>query len=120
MHELSVIPSIVKLVNRHAESHSAKRIISICIAAGELRDFEEEWVQRYFERFSKGTISEGANIVLLKLPIEFTCKECGAVTTMTRREFLDNKDYLCGQCGFEGVTLTSGRQMSIDGIEVEV
>ena len=65
MHELGVTRSIVDVVLRNACSQQAKQVLSVSLVIGEMRNLEEEWVQRYFDRCAKGTLAEGAKIKIL-------------------------------------------------------
>ena len=62
MHELGVTRSIVDVVLRNAQAQQAKQVLSVSLVIGEMRNLEEEWVQRYFDRCAKGTLAEGAKI----------------------------------------------------------
>ena len=66
MHELGVTKSIVEVVVRHAQEQSANQVRSVNLIIGEMRNLEEEWVQRYFDRCAEGTIAEGANVSITK------------------------------------------------------
>ena len=58
MHELAVTKSILQLVLDETEKNQAKEILKIQLVIGEMRNLEEEWIQRYFDYISKGTIAE--------------------------------------------------------------
>ena len=77
MHELGVTRSIVDVVLRNACSQQAKQVLSVSLVIGEMRNLEEEWVQRYFDRCAKGTLAEGAKIKIQKVPMAFYCNDCG-------------------------------------------
>lgn len=78
MHELGVTRSIVDVVLRNACSQQAKQVLSVSLVIGEMRNLEEEWVQRYFDRCAKGTLAEGAKIKIQKVPMAFYCNDCGS------------------------------------------
>lgn len=78
MHELGVTRSIVDVVLRNAQAQQAKRVLSVSLVIGEMRNLEEEWVQRYFDRCAKGALAEGAKIKIQKVPMAFYCNDCGS------------------------------------------
>lgn len=77
MHELGVTRSIVDVVLRNACAQQAKQVLSVSLVIGEMRNLEEEWVQRYFDRCAKGTLAEGAKIKIQKVPMAFTATTAG-------------------------------------------
>ncbi len=68
MHEMSVIVQIMKVCLKHAESNNVKRIISIELKVGEMSDLEPKWMQKYFDHVGKGTLAEGAKLIIEKIP----------------------------------------------------
>lgn len=41
-----------------------------------MRDFREEWMQRYFDYPSSGTVAEGSKLRIKVVPAVFECEEC--------------------------------------------
>lgn len=115
MHELAVTKSILKLVLDHSAQHQAGQVVRITLAIGEMRNLEQDWIQKYFERISAGTPAEHAVIQVRKVPVRFLCSECG--TTFTANVRLEKK-ILCTHCnGFE-YTLVSGRELMVEQVEI--
>lgn len=77
MHEMAIIGNVVKVISREAELAGAKRVVSVTLRVGEIRDFHSEWVQRYFDFLAKDTIAEGATIETVTTPLMFRCGTCG-------------------------------------------
>jgi hydrogenase nickel incorporation protein HypA/HybF len=115
MHELALIGTITKIAINHAEAHKASRILRIKTRIGEFTDFQEEWVQRYFDYASKGTLAEGAVLEIEWSPVIFRCEECSKVFPVKIRE---QRDIVCPSCDGAKVTLLSGREFIIKAIEV--
>ena len=114
MHELSVTNSIVETVLRYAEEHGAKRILTIRLGVGELSDMNEEWIQRYFDRLSNGTLAEEASIRIERIAPGFQCHECKTDFDM---KLVDS--VRCPSCGGTNCTLERGREFFIEEMEIE-
>lgn len=120
MHELVVVGKIASSVIRFAQKNELEKVVAVQIIAGRLRDFDREYMQRYYERFTRGTIAEGSEIKMTVLPIIFRCKECGEEFELTLRQFHDQEHegtVKCPKCGAKNIELISGTQFAIDTIE---
>jgi hydrogenase nickel incorporation protein HypA/HybF len=60
MHELAVTESILNVVLKNAEASQAKKVIAVGLRIGDMTELQDEWIQRYFDHLSKGTLAEGA------------------------------------------------------------
>lgn len=116
MHELAVTKSILKLALDHTARHGGSQILKIHLAVGEMRNLEEDWIQRYFDYISKGTLAEKAIIRVKKIPVVFLCKECGRQFTANIKE---EKRILCSVCGSFEYDLVSGRELIVEQLEVQ-
>jgi len=115
MHELPIIGEILKIAIKHAETNRAGKVIRIKIRVGELSDLFEEWMQRYFDFASKGTLAEGAVLNIEWTPAMFRCGECEKVFPVKIREV---KDVICPRCASAKATFLSGREFFVKEIEV--
>lgn len=114
MHELAVTKSILKLALDHAAQNGAKEILAIHLLIGEMRNLEEDWIQRYFDYISKGTSAEHAVIKVKKVPALFLCKHCERQFAVNIRE---DKQMLCSHCGSFEYDLVSGRELVVEQLE---
>jgi hydrogenase nickel incorporation protein HypA/HybF len=114
MHELSVTESILKIVLKHAASNGVRQVKTIGLRIGRLSDLEDEWIQKYFDYLSRGTVAEGARIAIERTPIVLQCSGCMASFQWERPQ-LD--DALCPECGGAGFQLLSGREYTIKEME---
>jgi len=116
MHELSVTKSIHQIVMKHALRGGVNRVVSVNLEIGALSDLQSEWVQRYFDRLSRGTVAEGANLNITRVPAVFHCNRC-------RKSFeihsLLKEDLSCRHCRSKEVSLVSGREYHIKNMEVQ-
>ena len=114
IHELAITEELLKLVLKYAEENDAQRVISINLQVGELRDFTEEWMQRYFDYLSRGTIAEGGKVVLKTIPVEMECNECMA----TFRADIKQADIKCPDCSSPSCRVIAGNEFIIESIGV--
>jgi hydrogenase nickel incorporation protein HypA/HybF len=115
MHELPVTENILKVVLRHAEEAKAGKVVRVSLRIGELSDIIEEWLQRYFDYLSKGTLAEGAVLQVERTPVIFRCEDCGESFPVKVREV---HDIAWPSCGGGKATFVSGREFFIKNIEV--
>lgn len=116
MHELAVTKSILKLALDHAAQHGAQRVLAIHLLIGEMRNLEEDWIQRYFDYISNGTAAEHAVIKVKKVPVVFRCKSCQQTFTPNLKE---DKPMLCTHCGSFEYDLVSGRELVVEQLEAK-
>jgi hydrogenase nickel incorporation protein HypA/HybF len=116
MHELPVMQSILSIVVRHAAMHQVKKVHAISLIVGALSDLEDEWMQRYFDYVSKGTVAEGARLKIERTPAVVSCTGCGHnfEVDKTRMDAIT-----CPECGGQKFTLVSGRGYHIKDMEAE-
>jgi hydrogenase nickel incorporation protein HypA/HybF len=115
MHELPVIKSILDICLKHAATHSVKRVMAIHLEVGEMSDLEDQWMQRYFNFISKGSIAEGARLLIKRLPVVMQCGNC---KTSFQIDIKAKKDIKCPKCDTaEKLSLISGREYKIINME---
>jgi hydrogenase nickel incorporation protein HypA/HybF len=117
MHELPLTKSILEMAVKYAQRTDSRKVVTIVLRLGALRDIKKEWIQHYFNYISKGTIAEDAEILVIPDPIVCHCNDCG-------KDFEINRDgyacesILCPNCSTRNYTLVSGTKFQIEGIEV--
>jgi len=116
MHELAVTKSILKIAVDQAEQNGGTLVLSIYLIIGEMRNLEEDWIQRYFDYISQGTPAENAVIKVRKVPVFFLCKACGRQFTGNLKE---NKKLLCPHCSSFEYDLVSGRELIVEKVEIK-
>lgn len=116
MHELPITEGILKIVLTHAEKNDVRKVMTIHLQIGKLSDLEDEWVQRYFDYLSKGTIAEGAKLKIERTPIVLKCNNCCATYNV---EVTNIGDAVCPDCGQKECKLISGREYFIKNMEVQ-
>lgn len=112
---MPVVESIVEIVLKHARANQVQRVISVSLMVGDMSDLEEEWLQRYFEFFSRDTVAEGAKLKVTRTLVVLECSQCGQVVTATREEI---GDINCPACKGQRFNLQSGHEYYIKEMEV--
>lgn len=115
MHELPVTESILKIVLSHAQRNAVSRVAVIHLRIGRLSDLEDEWMQRYFDYLSRGTLAEGAKLAIERTPIVLRCDACQETYPV---EPADLGQAVCPSCGQKEASLISGREYFISNMEV--
>jgi hydrogenase nickel incorporation protein HypA/HybF len=115
MHELAVTKSILKVALDHTAQHGGKQVLSIHLRIGEMRNLEQDWIQRYFDYISQGTPAEKAVIKVAKVPVEFRCQACERAFTAN---FHAEQKILCAHCGSFEYDLVSGRELVVEKVEI--
>ncbi len=115
MHELPITKSIFASVIKHAEQNGAKTVEKVCLEVGELREFIEEIVQKYWDYISRGSIAEHARVEITTIPITARCGMCDTVYGI---DVLAISESICPKCGHESGELLTGRELRIRGIEI--
>jgi len=75
MHELPLAKSIYRSVMKKADECGATAVVRVVIEAGELREYVELILQKYWDYVSRGSLAEGAKIELITLPATVRCGE---------------------------------------------
>lgn len=98
----------------HAELSESQRVVAIGLKIGELRDAVDEWMQRYFDYLSRGTIAEGAVLKIEHVPVVARCENCGQTFGVDWK----TQEIACPQCQGTKAALITGRELSVEDIEV--
>jgi hydrogenase nickel incorporation protein HypA/HybF len=114
MHELSVTQGILDIALDYANRNQATKIVEIQLQIGEITDFQDEWMQRYFDFVSKGTIAEGAVLKISRVPAQLQCAQCAAVFPLDRRTWSTE----CPSCHGKETSLISGREFRVESLQV--
>jgi len=116
MHEMPITESILNIVLKHAVMNKASKVMAIHLQIGKLSDLEDEWMQRYFDYLSKGSIAEGAKLKIERTPIVVRCDGCAA---SYEAQVAQIGNLSCPSCGEKKGTLVSGREYYIKSMEVQ-
>ena len=113
MHELAITQSMLDIVLKQAEKAKAKKITKINLVIGDMTGVVSDSVQFYLEFMTKGTVAEGAQVFVQKIPSKGQCRTCKA-------EFeIQPFDLVCPNCQEIGLNIISGKELFVESIEVD-
>jgi hydrogenase nickel incorporation protein HypA/HybF len=110
VHELSVSSAIVDTVVRHA---AGRRVTSVQVRLGRLRQVVPASLAFYFELVSRDTVCEGARLDQEIVPATLGCARC------ERAWEIELPYFRCPVCGSADVTVEAGEELEVESIEVE-
>ncbi|WDC83834.1 hydrogenase maturation nickel metallochaperone HypA [Caloramator sp. mosi_1] len=112
MHELAITEGIIKIVEKEAKIIILKGKCNQNSSWGIIGSFPQ-LIQDYFDIASKGTIADGAELVIRRVEAKLKCNECGSEGKV------ENHRLRCKSCGSLNVTITSGKEFYVDSLEVD-
>lgn len=115
MHELPFTTGIHKSVMKKAQSVRASHVNRVVLEIGVLHDFVPEFVQKYWDFISRGTLTEGSLVEIRWKNAEVMCGRCHTIFEVDKETMGDPK---CPSCGYEFGNTLSGNEMRIVGIEI--
>ena len=110
MHELSIAEAIVEVAERHA---AGRRVYSVDVKVGHLRQIVPNALAFAFELTAKGTCLEGAELRIEQVPAAGHCRACGAETV------LEGFPLMCAACSALDVEVTAGEELLVNSLELE-
>ncbi len=112
MHEVSIMENILSIVEPRARAVGANRITRITVRVGELSGVAPEALEFAFQALTPGTLAEGGDLVIERIPVRCFCKTC-------RRQFQpDGPFYICPDCHEPTNEILSGRELEIASVEI--
>ena len=109
MHELSIMQSVVKICEQNAQG---KRVKTVTLEVGELSGIIPDALEFCFESCTKGTLLEGAKLVIDRITPQVKCNGCGANFSITA--YYDS----CPECGGFDIEILFGEELRVKELEV--
>ena len=110
MHEMSITQNVVEICEANAES---RRVLGVILQIGRLSGIVPDAIEFCFEACTRGTLLEGARLVIEVIPGKGKCVSCGKEYPM------DTIFAECPACGCFGAELLSGNELRVKELEVE-
>jgi hydrogenase nickel incorporation protein HypA/HybF len=112
MHEVGVMQCALEIALEQADQRGASRIDCIALRVGLLSGVAPEALEFAFDVVTRGTIAEGARLVMERVPVACDCPSCGI-------EFeVENLMFDCPRCHRSGAPLRHGRELELAYLEV--
>jgi len=113
MHEMSIMQSVLDAAFEALKESGETRITEITLTVGEQTDIQEIPLNFAFEALKQNTAARNATLKVTMLGTRSQCNDCAA-------EFdHDRFSMLCLDCGSINITLLTGRELRIDGMDVD-
>jgi hydrogenase nickel incorporation protein HypA/HybF len=116
MHELPIIKTVLDMTLRYAEAHKALRVHKVVLVVGEMHDLVPEWIEKFYNYASKGTIAEGGTIEIETVPVICRCLSCRENYVFHVRG--PEEEMRCPVCGSEAAERLSGDEFQLKEIVV--
>ena len=114
MHEMGIMSGVLDSVNTAAQNAQAERVTKIILNIGEMTEIIQYSLEFAFQVMSEGTLSEGAELVIKTVTPHSICLDCG-------HEFDHDRFHrTCPECGSYSTSMTRGRELDIESIEVDL
>lgn len=113
MHEVSLCQSILAILQEKGAALEAKKIVSVRLEAGSLVAVEPDIMQLAFRAVSKGSLAEGAKLMIEEQQAMGYCANCQQETAI--QNYFDG----CPLCGQYGLTITQGETLTVLSMEID-
>ncbi|MCL2011083.1 MAG: hydrogenase maturation nickel metallochaperone HypA [Synergistaceae bacterium] len=113
MHELSLAEAINNTIKELCERSDWVRVRRVVLKIGSMRQVDPELLSFAFNAVGGGTVSEGAELSILEVPVVFKCHTCGKTVSC------EGTAFSCPDCASSNVELLSGMELTIESLEVE-
>jgi len=113
MHEMALCESVLAAIEDSARVNRFTRVRRVRLEIGSFAGVEVSALRFGFDVVSRGTLCDGAELVVLEPPGKAWCFDCSSTVDLLAR--IDP----CPQCGGHRLQPVSGDQMTIKDLEVE-
>ena len=110
MHELSLSSAIVNTVAKHADG---RRVTTVNLRVGRLRQVIPETLEFYFEFVARDSVCEGATLTQEVIDARLRCEPCAFEWA------IEIPAFRCPRCGGSQVVIAAGNEFEVESIVVE-
>jgi hydrogenase nickel incorporation protein HypA/HybF len=110
MHEMSIAESVLAIVADTARRGGLAHVSAVRLEIGALAAVETRSLRFCFDSVTRGSVAEGARLVIDELPGAAWCFGCSAPVAIAART--DD----CPQCGGARLQVTGGTEMRVKDI----
>ncbi len=113
MHEMSLAEGVLQIIEETARREGARRVRQVVLEIGRLSSVEPSALAFCFDAVTRGSVAEGAELVIDEIPGSGWCQPCGRTVALGERYAP------CPLCGGFQVEPTGGTRMQVREIGIE-
>lgn len=113
MHELSLVESMLGIIEQEARARGFARVLAVRVAVGELGSVEPQALQFCFDAVCRGSLADGASLLIERVPGRAWCMDC------SRQVALHDRLADCPECGGFALQIERGDELRLLDLEVQ-
>ena len=113
MHEMSIVEALLEQVRQETSGYPTKRVNTIRLRIGALRQVVPETLTFCFTAAVRGTPLEGCRLDIEQLPAEARCRKCSLTFAV------DDNWFQCPRCGEAGSDLLIGNELELTSLDLK-
>lgn len=114
MHELSLVMTLIEQVDAEVRrSGEAGHVARVTLRVGRLSGVNADAMRFAFDAVKPGSVVRDATLEINPEPAQVVCRDCGAVSP-----FDEWRPY-CPECSSRSISVTGGRDLLLESIEVD-
>ena len=114
MHELSIVVSMLEIVEAEAARQGADRVLAIHLRLGPLSGVVKEALTSAYEIARTGSKFSEAELVVEDTEVRVRCPECRA-----DRPIVSLQELRCAACGAWSADVVGGKELEITALEIQ-
>ena len=122
MHEFAFAMSIFRVAEATAIKYKAQKITEVLLEIGELTLIVPEMLQRSFDMATRGSIAEGAKLIIQITPGKIKCRECEKISEVTLNEeaqLTGLQLFQCSHCLSKNTEIVEGKKANVKNIKIQ-
>jgi len=124
MHEVSLVAAMVEQVEQAARTQGFERVTEVRVGIGAWSGVEASCVEFCFPEVTRGTVLDGARLVIEPIGVEMLCETCGARSAPPRHPAdpaatpAEVSGWSCDRCRGTRFRLSRGKEFKVIDLEV--
>lgn len=113
MDERELANHVLEIVDNTAYRIAARRVVAVRVAVGGRRPVDLECLRRIFGDAARGTVAEGAQLLVEILPVEHHCQNCG------NNFQAEGAERPCPACGHPRTEMVGGEELRLLNLDID-
>ena len=113
MHEFAIAQGILDIIDQEILPYGKVSVLNVKVRIGKLSGIMPDSLTFAFTSLSNGTAADGAHLLIEEVPLSITCNKCGKTSSV------DNPFMICPACKSPDVSMASGRELDVVGLEID-